>query len=123
MDEPKKPKHAAVWTDDCQGKKDFDAHLVSLSTRYWPRGGGFSVLDSRTGHWEHNEQRPEIEPSANAKIILRLPDDEHLVFASAEFRGDTEDEVKARVEAWAEEQFDRVVTALTYEFGAPYTED
>ena len=32
----------AMWTDDCQGKKDYDGNMVSISTRYWPgpSGGG-----------------------------------------------------------------------------------
>lgn len=55
-------KVPATWEDDCQGKKDYDAELVSLSTRYWPRGGGFSAIID--GKWEHNEDRPDIKPSA-----------------------------------------------------------
>ena len=26
----------AEWVDDCQGKKDFDATILRISTRYWP---------------------------------------------------------------------------------------
>ena len=33
----------AKWTDDCQGKKDYDGKILCLSTRYWPRGGGVTV--------------------------------------------------------------------------------
>ena len=39
-------KLVARWTDDCQGKKDFDGRLLSYSTRYWPasyRGSGIYI--------------------------------------------------------------------------------
>ncbi len=34
----------AQWEPDCQGKEDFDCQLVHLSSRLYPRGGGYSVL-------------------------------------------------------------------------------
>lgn len=98
---------AAEWTHDCQGKQDYDAPIVRLSTRYWPRGGGFHILDRERGTWEGNEARQEIRPSAKATIMLQ---DEDL--GSAEFEGETEPEVKAQVEAWAQQQFERIETAI-----------
>lgn len=97
----------AEWTPDCQGKQDYDADLVQLSTRYWPRGGGFHILDTGTRVWAGNEARSEIKPSAHATIYLQ---DEKL--AEANFEGATEAEVKAQVEAWAQQQFDQIASAL-----------
>lgn len=34
----------AKWTPDCQGKKDYDGQILSISTRYWPSGGGFATF-------------------------------------------------------------------------------
>lgn len=38
------PRINARWTDDCQGKKDFDGTIIDISSRYWPRGGGFGLF-------------------------------------------------------------------------------
>ena len=49
MSETEKLKVSARWTNDCSGKKDFDGRIVDLSTRYWPRGGGFyTSVDGQT---------------------------------------------------------------------------
>lgn len=99
------------WTNDCSGKKDYDADLVRLSSRYWPRGGGFmAIIDGRI---EENEARPEIKPSAVSSILLG--DDE---LASKKFEGETETEVKAKVEAWASEQIARIEAAVRAAFTA-----
>ena len=87
------------WTQDCQGKQDYDADLVTLSSRYWPRGGGFHTYDSQKRAWEGNEARPEIKPSAASSIYVG--EDE---IVTAEFEADTEEEVKAQVETWAAEK-------------------
>lgn len=100
----------AEWQLDCHGKQDYDANLVRLSTRYWPRGGGFAEL-TVDGRWLDNKARPSIPPSATATIYLQ---DERLT--SASFEGDTESEVKAKVEAWAREQFAKVVSAMSAAF-------
>ncbi len=97
------------WTDDCQGKKDYDGRLVSISTRYWPRGGGFWVL--RDGEFQDNDARPEIRPKASASIVLNHGEPDkygygnYIVIAEQDFEADTEAEVKALVEAWVAEQF------------------
>ena len=101
------------WTDDCQGKKDYDADLVRLSTRYWPHGGGFSTFDTSTGIWADNEARPEAKPSATASIMLQ----EEAV-STADFKAETEAEVKALVEKWAQEQFDKIELAIRAVFPA-----
>ena len=103
----------AEWSDDCQGKKDFDGELVSLSTRYWPAGGGISLFHPKLG-WSHNPL--DCKPSANSKIILRHADD-YVIFAEKEFEGDSLEAVKEMVEEWAQEQYRRVIKAMTQEFG------
>lgn len=102
----------AEWTLDCHGKQDYDANLVRLSTRYWPRGGGYAEMTTN-GRWLENDARPGIPPSATATIYLQ---DEPLT--SASFEGATEAEVKAKVEAWAREQFAKVVSAMVAAFRA-----
>ena len=99
------PLEGIDWTLDCQGKQDFDASVVRLSTRYWPRGGGFSIFDGR--QWHENESRPEIKPSAKCSIMWR--DD---VLLEKEFEADTEAEVKAQVEAWARSVLEHLRAAV-----------
>ena len=109
----------ARWTDDCQGKKDYDGHLVSLSTRYWPRGGGFPVLTPER-EWQGNDARPEIRPSAKATIYLGSVDYEFYAaaypLASREFEADAQEEVQRQVEAWVAEQYARIAKVLRREF-------
>jgi hypothetical protein len=121
----------ARWTDDCQGKKDYDAPIVVISTRYWPRGGGFDLLNVENGRvvsWEGNEARPDVKPSAKSSLGIRHgaadPDEENLdadadffTLTEAEFEAETEEEVKAMVEKWAQEQMDKVVGILRAAFG------
>lgn len=97
----------AEWKPDCQGKQDYDADLVQLSTRYWPRGGGFSIFNTATGEFADNDARPEIKPSAKASILIQGEE-----LASARFEGDDEAEVKAEVERWAQQQFNDIRRAL-----------
>ena len=105
------------WTPDCQGKWDYDCKLVHLSSRYWPMGGGFHVLNPSNGAWEGNEARPEIRPSARASICIGdLVSGPYEDLISAEFEGDSEAEVKAKVEMWAKEMISRVDSAIRREF-------
>lgn len=89
----------AKWTDDCQGKKDYDGRLLSISTRYWPTG--YSA-----------------QPSAHTAIHINWgePDQygygDYTVLRSAEFTAQTEDEVKTLVEAWVKEQMTNIVKKL-----------
>lgn len=112
-------KIPATWTNDCNGKKDFDGALVTLSTRYWPRGGGFLSYDTNTGIWKDNEDRPEIRPSAHATIYLGSATefcDSAIKLADQSFKGDTEEQVKAAVEQWATEQYARIGNSLLAAF-------
>lgn len=99
------------WTNDCQGKKDYDGELVYVSTRYWPRGGGFHILDEK-GFRPSIETRPDLRPSAHSSIMLNTTEDydDQPILAERDFEGDTEEEVKAAVEAWVAEQFAVLVT-------------
>jgi len=112
------------WTPDCQGKWDYDCSLVHLSSRYWPRGGGFHVFDIGKGAWECNDARPEIRPSAKSSICIGdLVNGPYEDLFSADFEGDTEAEVKAKVEAWAKEMIGRVDAAIRREFAAGVATD
>lgn len=108
------------WTPDCQGKWDYDSDLVWLSSRYWPRGGGFHMI-TPDGKWEGNEARPEICPSAASSIHIGAHDGENIELITANFEGDTEAEVKAQVETWAKAMIARVEAAVCREFALPNT--
>ncbi len=99
------------WTDDCQGKKDYDGEIVSLSTRYWPRGGGFAVFDSGTGRWQTSSEmavvRPDIRPSAKSSIFMLGKE-----ILSKKFEADTEEEVLAQVEDWARKHITNLKTVM-----------
>lgn len=109
-------KLAAKWTNDCQGKKDYDGSIVRISTRYWPRGGGVSI--STGGDFVTNGDKT-IRPSATATIVLchgepreGSPEGDYLDLAEQDFEGETYEEVSAAVEAWGQAQFDRTLSLL-----------
>lgn len=113
----------ATWTDDCQGKKDFDGSLVTLSTRYWPRGGSALVFQGATfvSDGTDPERQRTIPPSAHATIYLGSTAngfyDDAVKLADAEFSGETEAEVKRLVEEWAAGQYARIGAVLRREYG------
>jgi hypothetical protein len=113
----------AEWKDDCQGKRDFDGQVLSISTRYWPRGGGFHVLDRSRPElgMQGNETRPEIRPSATSSLCIWFLDEDGsedtLDLARAEFEGETFEEIAPQVEAWAQEQMNKAVAVLRAAFG------
>jgi hypothetical protein len=88
-------RHTAVWTDDCNGKKDFDGEMVSVSTRYWP--GGY-----QKNGW----------PSANAALHLNGADGSYVQLLQKSFEAPTEFEVKALVEVWVRAEWKRLVSIL-----------
>jgi len=111
----------AEWTDDCQGKKDFDGGLVELSSRYWPRGGSHIVRNPDGSMTDGSHpSRQEIRPSAISSVLLhfRGPDGETdvLRLAAESFEADTEAEVRAAVEEWAQAQMTKIVTVLVAAF-------
>lgn len=102
----------AQWTDDCQGKKDYDGDVLSVSTRYWPAGGGYHVLDAQGFH----ESADGSKPSARSSLIIRQADDESIELAARDFEGETFADVAAQVERWAQEQYEKAVAALRSAF-------
>jgi hypothetical protein len=114
-------KHTAEWTDDCQGKKDFDGKVVLISTRYWP--GRLTVYDTS----QPKKGLHDITaggPSAKSSLYINhMPADgtengygDHFLLAEKEFDAPTEAEVKSQVEVWVQEQFERTTKALRTEF-------
>jgi len=116
-------KPYAGWTNDCQGKQDFDGPIISISTRYWPgpEGGGGMLVHT------HPNKLPEIstvpygsKPSAHSAIILRLGPPktndgggDYLIWKERGFEADTEAQVKAAsVEQWCQEQIREIVSLL-----------
>jgi hypothetical protein len=109
----------ATWTDDAQGKKDYDGGIVSISTRYWPRGGSALVVTrTRTDVTiQDASARPAIPPSATSSLILHWEGyPGYLTLTSADFAGETFAEVAAQVERWAQQQMDLVVGLLRQAF-------
>jgi hypothetical protein len=103
------------WTDDCQGKKDYDGPLVSVSTRYWPSGGGFHVFDSAKPELGLRQNQDGSPPSAHASIILecvRGDDDEGITLADKKFKGPTQSNVQQQVETWVQEQLEKIAGLL-----------
>lgn len=92
--------HTAKWTDDCQGKKDFDGEVLSISSRFYPPSY------SRDGQTF----------SAMSSLNLYGTDDSYAEVVRGDFKGATEEEVKAKVENWASAQWNRAVRALAAEF-------
>lgn len=112
-------KPYAHWTNDCQGKQDFDGPLLSVSTRYYPgpanKNHGTLVL-----HRGKETVLPYgAKPSAHSSIILRIgprePDDgggDYLVWREKKFEGETEALVKMDVETWTANQMIEIIDLL-----------
>jgi len=103
--------NAPEWTDDCQGKKDFDGEIVSVSTRYWPRGGSADVYDVTPRGVAVVPRDMSVRPSAHSAIVVC-----GVNVVESDFEGDTEAEVKAAVEKWVAEQTARAVAAVKATF-------
>ena len=111
----------AMWTDDCQGKKDFDGPLLSVSTRYWPGPGGGAAMLVHVGPegGKIDDLPYGSKPTAHSCIILNVgPREERdgggdsLTWSEKEFEADTEAEVKAQVEAWVTAEMKKIVSML-----------
>jgi len=103
----------AEWTDDCQGKKDYDGEILTISTRYWPRGGGMGIIthnESGKVSIETNSNN-DIKPSATSNILLHTKGD-FVEIVSKDFEAETETEVKYQVEKWVQKQFDDILKLL-----------
>lgn len=84
-------KPDAEWTDDCGGKKCYDASIVSIDTRYWP------------------------DNTAKSSIILAHSEGD-ITLAEQDFSGDSPADVQRQVEVWAKARFDEIVTLLAGHF-------
>ena len=118
---PENVKLNATWTADCCGKQDYDAPVLSISTRYWPRGGGLMVihrLPDQPIKIEMDSERQEIKPSASCALMINYAEDTGMdfVLAEKEFEAETEEEVKTKVEIWAQQQMDKAVAVLAKAF-------
>ena len=114
---------AARWTPDCQGKWDYDGRLISISTLYWPQGGGYHISDGKGDFRPSIEMYPLVRPSAHSSIHINCgePDENgfnspyaHLV--EKDFEADTQGEVRAAVEQWVAEQYARIVKCVLVEY-------
>jgi hypothetical protein len=88
----------AEWMDDCQGKKDYDFPIVEFESRYYP------------GRYRSNS---DGKISVNASIIAC-----GRKLKEKEFVGDTEAQVKAAVEIWAQSEVN-AIEALIFGGAAP----
>ena len=110
-------KLEAEWTDDCQGKKDYDGDILSISTRYWPARGRWLQLDTRTpdkGLHEVNDSR--IPATAHCSLLLRGKGEDSVELVDKRFEGASFEEISGQVEAWAQEQYSIAEAALREAF-------
>lgn len=112
----------AEWTDDCCGKKDYDGEVLSVSTRYWPRGGSALMLDTARPDLGLHHVDDGSRPSAKSSLLL-YGDGDYMTLTEHEFEADTFEEVAALVEAWAQEQMDKAEAALRAAFERPNDRD
>lgn len=83
------------WTQDCQGKEDFDGKLASISTRIYARGGSTHVWGPEGFTDKDSPSRQHIRPSGTAHIRLF---NRHEI--QKDFVADTTEQLKADIEAW-----------------------
>lgn len=111
-----RPKLLAKWTDDCQGKKNYDGPVLVVSTRYWPPEGGFSTFDTTTGVFDHQPVRGgKHTATCSLDLIDAETDDEygdHVSLIERDFSADTFEKLKSQVERFAQTQVDRATKAL-----------
>jgi hypothetical protein len=116
-----KVKLCGQWTDDCFGAKNYDGDILRVFAVYRPAGGNLYMLfDPR--HPELGEHRHDdgSKPGAACSLIIGNGDEEKLVLSTSErFEGETFEDVAAQVEAWAQDQMERAVTALRAAFASP----
>lgn len=88
------------WTQDCQGKQDFDGALLSVLTRYWPTNYRADKLHSAKG------------------VLLLLGEE----IAEYETAARTEFEVKSMIESWVVEVVQHVRRAMFRRAPQPITD-
>jgi len=110
-----KVEYTPKWKPDCSGKEDYDFDLVSLSCRYYPSCAHWMGIIKGTEFLE--VPKVVLKPSAKVSILTGdTVNGPYLTLARADIEGDTEQEVKSKVEAWAKEMMTRVELAVRREF-------
>lgn len=92
---------AVRWTDDCQGKKNYDGALLRIDSRYWPKGHANGA---------HCEAVSGIHIQHGA--IDGGGESDYSIWRERWFKGPTEADVRAAVEAWVAEQFADLMAIL-----------
>lgn len=92
----------AKWTDDCQGKKDYDGLLLVISTRYYP--SPYQENRLKSAHVAINIEHGEPDDNGYGQYIEVV---------KAHFENDTEAAVKQRVENWVKLRFQEIAKLLT----------
>ncbi len=115
--QPKRIKTTATWTDDCQGKKDYDGELISVSTRYWPAKGGFWVVNKdSSGTTIRDGEDQKGMCSARSAIIVEHGDG-YFPLVECQFEAPTQEAIQRCVEAWVEDKVNEVYQVLREHFG------
>jgi hypothetical protein len=114
-------KLEAKWEDDCCGKKDYDGRILSISSRYWPRGGSALTFDTAHPELGLHKHDDGSKPSAKSSLLIWTGDGDYETLAETDgyIEGETFEEVAAQVEAWAQEQMDKAVAILRAGFVTP----
>jgi hypothetical protein len=71
------------------------------------------MFDSANAHLGLQPLNSGEPPSATSKLILRYDENDYLILATKDFVGETEQEVKEKVEIWAQKTMDHLVNILS----------
>ncbi len=99
----------ANWTDDCQGKKNYDGQIISIQSRFWP------TIDLT------NPDVRRILPSAKAAICIHFKSkqksgemtENQIILIEREFEDQSEEVVKEQVEVFCEYEFMKIANILS----------
>lgn len=111
------------WRNDCQGKKDYDAPILEITSRYWPGeqdGEGRMAIDVEDGTVYRNvPYGGEASAVSELEVLYASTEGmsvERLTLARKEFQHYDGEVVRREVERWAQEQMDKAVAALRTAF-------
>lgn len=106
----------AEWTDDCQGKRDYDGPVISISSRFYPgaaSGKGAMCFTLEGAKLTESVIPYGDRPSAVSAVVLNIGDQDCIALKEEKFEADTDAQVFAMVEAWAEQQHDAIRAMFT----------
>lgn len=92
----------AIWSDDCQGKKDYDGNVVMLNTRYWP--SSYQSNGNCSAHSDVSIQYGEVDKNRYNGKTIKL--------CEGKFEAPTQQEVQHMVEQWAQGQMNDICSVL-----------